>query len=290
LVNLFQWPKVSHWNWINEWGLVKIAPYLFRGKVMTDQLLITEPLKLKGQPVPLVPYFSRGRHATYPTYYRADRRRKYGGIKAAAADQADGLQLPNSIPAHELDEAVIESLVRLASADSRGVLMLRATDAASQLQLETRKQRRLKAEMLGKTRRKKTELIECTVRGAAAATIRLMEQWDKQLRDLDLEEQVLLGQLQACDDILGRLELAGLETEATFEQINLVSELWQTKDWKALRKLVELLVDKVIVRAREQEYEVRVRLYPLPVVRTILETIPNTREAALTGIEPVFPP
>lgn len=79
--------------------LPEIAPYLFRGKVHTDQLRFTVPTKLKGQPVPLVPYFFTGRNSTYPTCYHAGRRLKCGGIKAEAVDPKPNLRIPGSIPA-----------------------------------------------------------------------------------------------------------------------------------------------------------------------------------------------
>ena len=70
------------------------------------------------------------------------------------------------------------------------------------------------------------------------------------------------------------------------EQLNLVQELRKSEDWTALRDVIEILVDKVIVRAHEKTYEVRVELNPLPVIREVFETIPNMQKAPAVGLEP----
>ena len=78
---------------------------------------------------------------------------------------------------------------------------------------------------------------------------------------LILEPQVLLQHV-AGNDVVYRLELTALETEAALDQSNLIEELRDQQDISALRNVVELIVDQVIVRAHEDRYEVRVKRFP----------------------------
>ena len=264
----------------------EIANYLLRGMVITDQLQITTPEKDAGKPVPMTPYFSKGRNATYPSYYRQDRRRKYGGVKAEVVNPEDTKWLASSVPANQLDEAVMDSLIQMASADQQEILLVRAEQAAEGLREEMRSRKARKEEELHSTKAELKKLSKATLEGAGSATARLMQEWDQQLKDLDLREQILIGEIQACDDVTYRLEQTRLETEATIEQLNTVQELRKSEDWTALREVLEILVDKVIVRAHEKTYEVRVQLNPLPVIREVFETIPNMQKAPAVGLEP----
>ncbi|MBN2081825.1 recombinase family protein [bacterium] len=268
----------------------KRANYLFRGKVYTDQLVVTHPENRAGEPVPLVPYYSKGRSDEYPAYYRADKRRKYGGLKAEVVDLETTAWLPSSVPSEELDEAVINALIDMASRDQRQVFMCQAETAAEKMRQEMYKTKAVREKDLAETRRKLKKLIDATVEKAAGASDKLVAQWNQQVEELDLREQQLIGQVQACDDIVRRLELTELETEAAIDQVNSIEEFWKGEDYDRLKEVIDLLVSSVNVRATDRTFEISVRLHPLPVIREVLESTPIERKAAPTGVEPVTPP
>ena len=260
------------------------AAYLLRGKVVTDQLEIIEPLDLLGKPLPLVPYYSHGRSKQYPSYLRSDKRRKFGGLKARIVDLSATRWLLSSVPANELDKAVVDSLARLADADTRQVLLARAEGAAERMRQEASETKLRREEELAIVRQKIKKLVSMSIRQGDEASPRLVHKWNTELEVLELSEQELIGQVQACSDIAYRLEQASLEAEATLEQVNCIREFWDSGDIVNLRKVIDLLVEKVIVRASEKQYEVRVRLRPLPVVREVFETLPIMEEAAPTVV------
>ncbi len=117
-----------------------------------------------GGPVPLVPHYSHGRSEDYPEYYRADKRRKYGGLKAKVVDFETTAWLPSSVPAIELDEAVINALIGMAGHDQRQVFMCQAQTAAEQMRQEMYATKVIREKDLAEVRRKLKRLVDTTDR------------------------------------------------------------------------------------------------------------------------------
>jgi hypothetical protein len=113
---------------------------------------------------------------------------------------------------------------------------------------------------------------------------------EKDLAYLKLLKQQLIGRVQACDDVVRRLELTELETEAAIDQVNSIEEYWNAEDYDRLKEVTDLVVGSVNVRATDKAFEISVRMHPLPVIREVLESTPIERKVAPTGVEPVPPP
>ena len=101
--------------------------------------------------------------------------------------------------------------------------------------------------------------------------------------------EAVTGEVTVYDTVIRELQQAEKESREVLDHVALIRKAAESGYRESLRNLLRVLIEEIDVRANEAQYEVRVRLYPIPVVRTILETIPNAREAVPPGIEPGSP-
>ena len=160
----------------------------------------------------MVPYYSKSRDKLYPTYYRTDKRRKHGGLKARPVDTDNARWIPTSMPTNDLDRAVVESFAEMAELDKRDVLMVRAGNAAQSVRSEMEERKTNLLKQVEDLNRRNRKLDRAIVDGAGITNGRILRRWEEELDKLDLERDELQGRLQACEDILCRLELTELET------------------------------------------------------------------------------
>ena len=238
--------------------------------VETDMFEITAPRKQAGRPVPLYGRWARGRGGKkYYYYFRADRVRSNGGIKAKPT-HADAYRLRTGISAGDLEELVVKEVIRL----MRGSSLCRDLVLAGENELE-------KLENQLKPLKRKEEKLEKENTKLDDLLIAAFEQGEKEVvKSIRRKSSSLAAEIEATATQIVLLErqieeLADLQPEANELklQANMVEELWERGWRKDLKRVLDFVVEKVVVRLDE------VLLYVSPVLKT-------KRKAPAVGLEP----
>lgn len=230
------------------------------------------PAARKGEPVPMHGKFALGRgRVRHDYYYRADRTRDFGGIKSRpVSDSAESMR--SLVRADDLETAVVETLIRNIDLlpDSLKTIPAQTEDLGAlrfrQKQLRT---------LIGKrgTALSKSRLA---LADAFVASRCVAEAVEERIETLSTELEQLTAEAQ---DIGSRIERAMKLATAGVRKVNLIKALWEAGEREQLRRVLDVLLERVVVRLDE-----------VVIYMTVPPVCGNRQKSALTGIEPVFSP
>lgn len=208
-------------------------------RVFTDLVTITAPAKRAGEPLPLLPKFCQGRGGRkYYYYYRADKVKAWGGIKA------EGSEFPITIPAGDLEQAVMEWLIRnLKGARHSRVLgeHAEATAAALKHQAGAIRGKLLRAER--DIQKAQAALGEAYIanREVAEAVLAVKQRLEKDKASLQAE-------LAECEHRLANLKQV---SEDQRQKVHVLELLWKEGRRAELKRALDTIVLSVCVRPTE---------------------------------------
>ena len=219
---------------------VSTSPYLLRGKVHNGYFIVTKPEHSAGEFAPMgrCPAHGEARYVIRSQYQRVH-------WEAEPVPDCPGIPM-TACKADWLDGVVVARVIQKAEETGAEGLFTRVMSALAQAEEELRRQLKAGDRRLTEARK-----------GVADAERRLMRALDNELDTLLPELQQALkdrrDELKAVEaarsTIINRLsELALTDPAESARLVNSAAELWKHQRWDELRKLLNLLISRVIVR------------------------------------------